>query len=39
MAPTIIACAGPPDGGKGQARDMQVRWALETALARREDGR
>jgi RNA polymerase sigma-70 factor (ECF subfamily) len=29
MIPTITAFAASPDGGKGQARDMRVRWALE----------
>jgi glutathione S-transferase len=29
MKPTITAFADSPDGGKGHARDMQVRWALE----------
>lgn len=29
MSPTISAFANSPDGGKGQARDMRVRWALE----------
>ncbi|MDM0111266.1 glutathione S-transferase family protein [Variovorax sp. J22R133] len=29
MIPTITAFAMSPDGGKGQARDMRVRWALE----------
>jgi glutathione S-transferase len=29
MAPTITAFAQSPDRGKGQARDMRVRWALE----------
>ncbi|MGH8429822.1 MAG: hypothetical protein ACREUF_05410, partial [Solimonas sp.] len=27
--PTITAFERSPDGGKGQARDMRVRWALE----------
>ena len=29
MPPTITAFERSPDGGKGQARDMRVRWALE----------
>lgn len=29
MTPTITAFKNSPDGGKGQARDMRVRWALE----------
>src|SRR5438045_7889676 len=29
MAPTITAFERSPDRGKGQARDMRVRWALE----------
>jgi glutathione S-transferase len=29
MTPTITAFARSPDGGKGLARDMRVRWALE----------
>ena len=29
MAPTITAFARSPDGGRGLARDMRVRWALE----------
>lgn len=29
MPPTITAFAKSPDGGKGLARDMRVRWALE----------
>jgi glutathione S-transferase len=29
MTPTITAFAASPDRGKGQARDMRVRWALE----------
>ncbi|QIP02254.1 glutathione S-transferase family protein [Bradyrhizobium symbiodeficiens] len=29
MIPTITAFANSPDRGKGQARDMRVRWALE----------
>ena len=29
MIPTITAFEKSPDGGKGQARDMRVRWALE----------
>ena len=29
MTPTIIAFERPPDGGRGLARDMRVRWALE----------
>jgi len=29
MKPTITAFERSPDGGKGQARDMRVRWALE----------
>ncbi|HEY4343576.1 MAG TPA: glutathione S-transferase family protein [Parvibaculum sp.] len=31
MIPTITAFANSPDGGKGLARDMRVRWALEEA--------
>lgn len=31
MIPTITAFASSPDRGKGQARDMRVRWALEEA--------
>ncbi|RYF42314.1 MAG: glutathione S-transferase family protein [Comamonadaceae bacterium] len=31
MKPTITAFAQSPDRGKGQARDMRVRWALEEA--------
>lgn len=31
MTPTITAFANSPDKGKGLARDMQVRWALEEA--------
>ncbi|MEX0618673.1 MAG: glutathione S-transferase family protein [Pseudohongiellaceae bacterium] len=31
MTPTITAFERSPDGGKGQARDMRVRWALEEA--------
>jgi glutathione S-transferase len=31
MDPTITAFAASPDEGKGQARDMRVRWALEEA--------
>jgi glutathione S-transferase len=27
--PTITAFAHSPDGGRGLARDMRVRWALE----------
>lgn len=29
MTPTITAFAKSPDGGRGLARDMRVRWALE----------
>src|SRR6195256_82506 len=29
MTPTITACERSPDRGKGQARDMRARWALE----------
>src|ERR1700759_925433 len=29
MKPTITAFANSPDRGRGLARDMQVRWALE----------
>ncbi len=29
MTPTISVFERSPDGGKGQARDMRVRWALE----------
>lgn len=29
MTPTITAFERSPDGGKGQARDMRVRWAFE----------
>lgn len=29
MTPVITAFKASPDGGKGQARDMRVRWALE----------
>src|SRR3981189_1230213 len=29
MTPTITAFERSPDRGKGQARDMRVRWALE----------
>jgi glutathione S-transferase len=29
MTPTITACGRSPDRGKGLARDMRVRWALE----------
>ena len=29
MKPTITAFASSPDRGRGLARDMQVRWALE----------
>jgi glutathione S-transferase len=29
MIPVITAFERSPDGGKGQARDMRVRWALE----------
>jgi glutathione S-transferase len=29
MIPTITAFERSPDGGRGQARDMRVRWALE----------
>lgn len=29
MTPTITAFAQSPDGGRGLARDMQVRWAFE----------
>jgi glutathione S-transferase len=31
MKPTITAFANSPDRGRGLARDMQVRWALEEA--------
>ncbi len=31
MIPTITAFAHSPDRGRGQARDMRVRWALEEA--------
>src|SRR6202034_3627549 len=31
MIPTITAFARSPDRGKGLARDMRVRWALEEA--------
>ena len=31
MTPTITAFERSPDGGKGLARDMRVRWALEEA--------
>lgn len=31
MTPTITAFAHSPDGGRGLARDMRVRWALEEA--------
>lgn len=31
MPPTITAFANSPDKGRGLARDMQVRWALEEA--------
>ena len=31
MTPTITAFANSPDKGRGLARDMQVRWALEEA--------
>ena len=31
MVPTITAFERSPDGGKGLARDMRVRWALEEA--------
>ncbi|MGK2739528.1 glutathione S-transferase family protein [Tepidicaulis sp. LMO-SS28] len=31
MIPTITAFESSPDGGKGLARDMPVRWALEEA--------
>jgi glutathione S-transferase len=31
MTPTITAFEQSPDRGKGQARDMRVRWALEEA--------
>ena len=31
MAPIITAFARSPDGGRGLARDMRVRWALEEA--------
>lgn len=31
MSPTITAFARSPDGGRGLARDMRVRWALEEA--------
>ena len=29
MTPTITAFERSPDGGRGLARDMRVRWALE----------
>ena len=29
MTPTITAFAASPDRGRGLARDMRVRWALE----------
>ena len=29
MPPIVTAFEASPDGGKGQARDMRVRWALE----------
>src|SRR4051794_10046400 len=29
MTPTITAFESSPDGGRGLARDMRVRWALE----------
>ena len=29
MTPTITACERSPDRGKGLARDMRIRWALE----------
>src|SRR3978361_746539 len=29
MLPTLTAFENSPDGGKGLARDMRVRWALE----------
>jgi hypothetical protein len=32
--PTITAFERSPDGGKGMARDMRVRWALEEAIVR-----
>jgi glutathione S-transferase len=38
MTPTITAFERSPDGGKGQARDMRVRWALEE-VGRRYDVR
>jgi glutathione S-transferase len=31
MTPAITAFANSPDGGRGLARDMRVRWALEEA--------
>src|SRR5687768_17466694 len=31
MTPTITAFAASPDEGRGLARDMRVRWALEEA--------
>ena len=31
MIPTITVFERSPDGGKGLARDMRVRWALEEA--------
>jgi glutathione S-transferase len=31
MIPTVTAFESSPDRGKGQARDMRVRWALEEA--------
>jgi glutathione S-transferase len=38
MTPTLTAFASSPDGGRGLARDMRVRWALEE-LARPYDVR
>ncbi|MBV1796640.1 glutathione S-transferase N-terminal domain-containing protein [Siccirubricoccus sp. G192] len=29
MIPTITVFERPPDGGKGLARDMRIRWAFE----------
>lgn len=34
MPPTITAFAASPDRGRGLARDMQVRWALEEVVLR-----
>jgi hypothetical protein len=38
MTPTITAFERSPDRGKGQARDMRVRWALEEVVFRRWKG-